>query len=114
MIEALAFVLTGLGLTASLVYYSNILSNANKTRELQLKAQNLTLETRQGQLLSTFLTSMISKEALDFHVDHILAAIGQVMMNGRKNIGTTQNIKKPSIGYLLEILDSVLCLWKEY
>ncbi len=74
MIETLAFVLTGLGLTASLVYYSNILSNANKTRELQLKAQNLTLETRQGQLLSTFLTSMISKEALDFHVDHILAA----------------------------------------
>ena len=57
MIETIALVLTGLGLTASIVYYANILNNANKTRELQLESQELTrkaqeqaLETRQAQL----------------------------------------------------------------
>ena len=39
MIENIALVLTGLSITASIVYYSTILNNANKTRELQLKAQ---------------------------------------------------------------------------
>lgn len=50
MIEYLPFVLTGIGLTASIAYYANILNNANKTRELQLKAQEQSLETRQAQI----------------------------------------------------------------
>lgn len=50
MIESIPLILTGLGLTASIVYYANILSNANKTRELQLKAQLQAEETRQTQL----------------------------------------------------------------
>ena len=48
--EFLAVILTGLGLTASIVYYSTILSNANKTRELQLQAQEHATETRQAQM----------------------------------------------------------------
>ena len=43
MIESLPLVLTGLGLTASIVYYENILNNANKTQQMQL-------ETRQIQI----------------------------------------------------------------
>ena len=43
MIEYLPLVLTGLGLTASIVYYANVLSNANKTQQMQL-------DTRQAQL----------------------------------------------------------------
>jgi hypothetical protein len=43
MIETIALVLTGIGLTASVVYYANILNNANKT-------QQIALETRQTQL----------------------------------------------------------------
>ena len=50
MIETIGFILTGLGLTASIIYYANILNNANKTRELQLKAQQQASETRQTQL----------------------------------------------------------------
>ena len=50
MIETLAFVLTGISLAASIIYYANILNNANKTRELQLKAQELATETRQTQV----------------------------------------------------------------
>ena len=50
MIEYLPLVLTGLGLAASIIYYANILNNANKTRELQLKAQKQAEETRQTQL----------------------------------------------------------------
>lgn len=42
-LEVIALVLTGLGLTASIVYYANVLSNANKTQQTQL-------ETRQAQL----------------------------------------------------------------
>jgi len=38
-LEVIAIVLTGLGLAASIIYYANILNNANKTRELQLFMQ---------------------------------------------------------------------------
>ncbi len=41
--EFLAIILTGLGLTASIIYYASILRNANQT-------QQLALETRQAQL----------------------------------------------------------------
>jgi len=41
--STLALVLTGLGLTASILYYAMVLRNANKT-------QQLALETRQAQL----------------------------------------------------------------
>ena len=50
MIETFGFILTGLGLAASIIYYANILNNANKTRELQLKAQQQAEETRQTGL----------------------------------------------------------------
>ncbi len=50
MIDTIAFVLTGIGLAASIIYYANILNNANKTRELQLKSQEQALETRQMQI----------------------------------------------------------------
>lgn len=43
-LEVIALVLTGLSITASIVYYANVLSNANKTQKMQL-------ETRQAQLL---------------------------------------------------------------
>jgi hypothetical protein len=36
MIEYLPLVLTGLGLTASIFYYANVIANANKNRELQI------------------------------------------------------------------------------
>jgi hypothetical protein len=39
MIEYLPIVLTGLGLTASILYYTSVLRNANKTREAQLFMQ---------------------------------------------------------------------------
>ena len=36
MIEYLPLVLTGIGIMASIIYYANVLRNANKTRETQL------------------------------------------------------------------------------
>ena len=48
-IENLPIVLTGLGLTASVLYYTMVLRNANKTRELQLRAQEQAEDTRQTQ-----------------------------------------------------------------
>jgi hypothetical protein len=50
MIEYLPFVLTFLGLTASIIYYTNVIRNANKTRELQLRAQEQALETRKTEI----------------------------------------------------------------
>ena len=43
MIEYFPIVLTGIGLTASILYYTTILRNANKTQKMQL-------ETRQVQM----------------------------------------------------------------
>ena len=53
--EFLAVILTGLGLTASIVYYASILRNANKTQEIQL-------ETRQAQLYMEFYRDFKKKE----------------------------------------------------
>ena len=50
MIEYLPLVLTGIGIIASVLYYSSVLRNANKTRELQLKAQQQAEQTRQAQI----------------------------------------------------------------
>ena len=61
MIETIALVLTGLGLIASIVYYANILNNANKTRELQLEAQKQTEETRQAQLFMNIYNQHLSE-----------------------------------------------------
>jgi len=61
-IEVIALVLTGLGLAASMIYYANILNNANKTRELQLKATEQTLETRQTNILMNLYTYQGSTE----------------------------------------------------
>ena len=47
MIEVIALVLTGLGLAASIVYYGNIIQNANKARQRELiyqKYQNISVE----------------------------------------------------------------------
>lgn len=46
MIEYLPLVLTGIGLTGSILYYTIILRNANKTQQMQL-------ETRQVQIFMT-------------------------------------------------------------
>jgi len=43
MIESLAFVLTGIGLSASILYYANILNNANKAKERDLINQRITM-----------------------------------------------------------------------
>jgi len=59
--EFLAIILTGLGLAASIVYYASILNNANKTRELQLKAQEQATETRQTQLFMNIYNNHISE-----------------------------------------------------
>lgn len=88
MIDTFAFLLTGLGLAASIVYYANILNNANKTRELQLKAQELAVETRQAQLLMQVVNnwsqpSMIdARQILDnFMFESVEDAIKQVEQN---------------------------------
>jgi hypothetical protein len=74
MIDNPALVLTGIGLAASIIYYANILNNANKTRELQLKAQENSLKARQGQLIQTYILETIEKKSLDYQVDHLLSA----------------------------------------
>ena len=40
-VEFLAIVLTGLGLTVSILYYTSVLQNAIKTRELQIEGIEL-------------------------------------------------------------------------
>ena len=55
MIEYLPLVLTGLGLTASILYYTMTLRNANKTQKMQL-------ETRQNQLFMQLFQYLNTKE----------------------------------------------------
>ena len=60
MVEYLPLVLTGLGLTASIVYYANVLKNQNKTQQMQL-------DTRQVQFLIEFNQHKIETMANDFN-----------------------------------------------
>ena len=53
-LEVIALVLTGLSITASLFYYANVLSNANKTQKQQL-------ETRQAQLFMDMYKEFVSE-----------------------------------------------------
>jgi len=56
--EFLAIILTGLGLTASIVYYTSVLRNANKTRAAQLFMQiysqwnSLELQSQYGKIMN--------------------------------------------------------------
>ena len=54
-LEVIAILLTGISISASLVYYSTILKNANNTQKTQL-------ETRQAQLLMDLSTKYQSTE----------------------------------------------------
>lgn len=53
--EFLAIIFTGLGLTASIIYYASVLRNANRT-------QQQALETRQAQFLMNILNTLRSVE----------------------------------------------------
>jgi hypothetical protein len=55
MIEYLPLVLTGIGIIASILYYSRVLRNANKTQQNQL-------ETRQAQLFMNIYETYSSKQ----------------------------------------------------
>jgi hypothetical protein len=54
-IEIIALVLTGLSITASIIYYANVLSNSNKTQKMQL-------ETRQAQLFMNIYNTWSTKQ----------------------------------------------------
>jgi len=58
MIEYLPLVLTGLGLTASIVYYASVLRNANKNQQMQL-------ETRKTQLFMQLHQSKYDQKGLE-------------------------------------------------
>jgi len=60
--EFIAIIVSVLGLAASITYYAIILNNANKTRELQLKAQQQAEETRQTQLFMTIFRELNSEK----------------------------------------------------
>jgi len=55
--EFLAIIMTGLGLTASILYYTTVLKNANKTQQMQL-------ETRQAQLFMQLYDKFSDQEFL--------------------------------------------------
>ena len=54
-LEVVAILLSGISISASLVYYANVLANANKT-------QQQALETRQAQFLMNILNTLRSVE----------------------------------------------------
>jgi len=63
MIESIPYVLTGIGIIVSILYYTSVLRNANKTRELQLRVQEQAIETRQMQLFMTIYKDLNTKES---------------------------------------------------
>ena len=60
-IELIALVLTGLSITASILYYASVLRNANK-------AQEHATETRNIQIFMQFVDKIHNRELLSTHV----------------------------------------------
>ena len=60
--EFLAVILTGLGLTVSILYYTTVLQNANKTQQSQL-------ETRQAQLYMQVFQELNSEKRWKEYLD---------------------------------------------
>jgi len=54
------------GILVGIVYYVTIMRNQQRTRELTLKAQELTLETRQAQLFTQLIDKYTTKEGLEY------------------------------------------------
>ena len=53
MIESIPLVVTGIGLTASIVYYASILRNANKTQQQALETRQAAARARQVEYTDT-------------------------------------------------------------
>lgn len=64
MIEYLPLVLTGIGIIVSILYYTSVLRNANKTQKLQL-------ETRQMQLFMQINNILNTRESLQDFIELI-------------------------------------------
>jgi hypothetical protein len=54
--EFIALILTGLGLTASIVYYASVLRNSNKTQQLALETRRLQIIMDLDQEMKSFET----------------------------------------------------------
>ena len=63
--EFLGVVLSVLALSVSIIYYANILQNANKTRELQLKAQEQAEKARKAQTFMQLHQTQYDKEGVE-------------------------------------------------
>jgi hypothetical protein len=61
MLEYLPIVLTGIGLTASILYYSTILRNANKTQKMQQ-------DTRNAQFFMQFANAFHNASRLNYWI----------------------------------------------
>jgi len=84
MIESIPYVLTGIGIIVSILYYTSVLRNANKTQQMQL-------ENRQAQLFMNIYSKLASNEAIDNEY-----IINQVEM---KTIEDMNQIAKDPIKY---------------
>ena len=105
-IENLPLVLTGLGLTASVLYYTMVLRNANKTQQQQL-------ETRQAQLFmqiynkfseSDFMEKyeiVMRKVTYESYEDYVEKYINKNQMNENIMVGSLLTYFE-GIGVLLE------------
>ena len=61
-LEVVALVLTGLGLTASIVYYANVLKNATKAQKQQI-------ETRQAAIFSSLQSRLDTPTFWNYYID---------------------------------------------
>ncbi len=62
MIESIPYVLTGIGIIISILYYTSVLRNANKTQQIQL-------DTRKAQLFTSVWEKVYTEQAMDGDLD---------------------------------------------
>jgi len=105
--EFLAIILTGLGLTASIVYYANVLSNANQTRKAQLflSIYNITLDEEMNNKWYGAMTANINEYQYKRQDLHTLwqkyNGIGHLLMQGLLDVESAYHYSEGWRGALL-------------
>ena len=110
--EVLAIILTGLGLTASIIYYASVLANANKTRKAQLflNIYNVTLNEEMNNKwyeammadLNDYQHAQAGERSKDLHtLWQKYNGIGHLMMQGLLDVESAYRYSEGWRGALL-------------
>ena len=122
MIESIPYVLTGIGIIVSILYYTSVLRNANKTREMQLFMQMYNiLHTRESlqtliELLNLKVDEDEYRQKYDSYVNPEHFGKRASLWYTYNSVGEMLRLKMvdPDLLHRLNVDTNVIMLWENW